>query len=145
MIPSELGLSRRQWHPTAKPGGPKPSAWRRFPWPPPGRAMLLTRTGSVYLDTASASASALKGQAGFLGIKDQTLGALFSPSPPSFPPQEQRKRKICWKPPPPTRSPPPPPSPSAFTDLKKNKIHSRNRDGCGANSNQKMLKDVLMT
>lgn len=34
-----------------------------------------------------------KGRMGFLGIKDQTQGALFSPSPPSSPPQEEEKEK----------------------------------------------------
>lgn len=105
--------------PPPKLGDIKPSAWR-FPGPPRGRATPLTRTGSVYLYIVSASASALKGQAGFLGIKDQTQGALFSLSPPSFPPQEQEKEKSVGN-----ALPPPPPPPlhpphlsSAFTDLK---------------------------
>ena len=96
--------------PPPKPGDIKPSAWR-FPGPPRRRATPLTRTGSVYLYIVSASASAVKGQAGFLGINDQTQGALFSLSPPSFPPQEQEKEKSVGNALFPPATPPRPPFP----------------------------------
>lgn len=64
---------------------------------------------------ASASARAVKGRAGFLGITGQTQGALFSSSPPSSPPREQEKEKSFGN----ALSPPPPPFFFCFHRLKR--------------------------
>lgn len=73
---------------------PEPPTRPRGRATPPDRDWERTRVSRV------SKCIGHKGRAGFLGINDQTQGALFSPSPPSSPPQEQEKEKSVENAPP---------------------------------------------
>lgn len=90
------------------PGDVTPSGWDSRVL---GRAGAAAEGGGCHVWLVSASARATRGRAGFLGIRDQTQGALFSPSPP-LPPQEQEKEKSVGNALFPLPPAPPPPSPT---------------------------------